>query len=77
MRVLNILAFVSVVAATPQGKGGQGKGGKGTINPGGTPGNRGPNTENDVVSGKCQDILFIMARASTEAGNMVCSIGLL
>ncbi|KAF2673462.1 cutinase-domain-containing protein [Microthyrium microscopicum] len=48
---------------------------KGKVDPGGTPGNRGPNTENDLSTGGCRDVYFIMARASTEAGNMGGSMG--
>jgi hypothetical protein len=63
MKILHVAAFAAVALANPQGK----------VNPGGTPGNRGQKVENDVVSGSCHDIFFIMARASSEQGNMVCS----
>jgi cutinase len=64
MRFLCLTALVTAALATPQA---------GKVDPGGTPGNRGRNTENDVTTGACKDIMFIMARASSEAGNMVGS----
>jgi hypothetical protein len=61
MKALLVTAFAAALASAQQGK----------VNPGGTPGNRGQKVENDVVSGSCHDIFFIMARASSEQGNMV------
>ncbi|KAF2421077.1 cutinase-domain-containing protein [Tothia fuscella] len=76
MRVFVIAALFSAALASPQPQGkGKGSGGTGTVNPGGTPGNRGNPTENDLTSGPCSEVLFIMARASSEAGNMGGSMG--
>jgi hypothetical protein len=62
MKFLSVAVLAAATLANAQGK----------VNPGGTPGNRGQKVENDVVSGSCRDIFFIMARASSEQGNMVC-----
>lgn len=65
MKLLALTALASGVLAIPQ-----------TVNPGGTPGNRGKNTKNDLAQdSKCFDIIFIIARASTEPGNMGGSMG--
>lgn len=33
---------------------------------------RASSTENELTDGECRDVTFIMARGSTEIGNMVC-----
>jgi cutinase len=65
MKVASVVLFAGLVAAQ----------GKSKDNTPGTFGNRGKNTENDLLEGKCKDIIFIMARASTEPGNMGGSMG--
>jgi hypothetical protein len=67
MKLLAIAVLLGITAALPQSKG------KGGDEPAGSFGNRGKNTENDLLemAGGCKDIYFIMARASTEPGNMV------
>ncbi|KAE9965492.1 hypothetical protein EG328_009605 [Venturia inaequalis] len=72
MRFFRIAALAAGVSAIPQSKG---SGGAGKVDPGGTRGNRGPNLENDLMTGPCRDVFFIMARASSEAGNMGGSMG--
>jgi hypothetical protein len=72
MRLAVFPVLLAAALASPQGKGATGSGAA-SYNPGGTPGNRGPNMENELISGDCRDVFFIMARASSEPGNMVCN----
>jgi len=75
MKFLSIALLVGLVAAQKgKGKGKESSGGEGGA-PAAAPAARGKITENDVLNGQCKDITFIMARASTEPGNMGGSMG--
>jgi cutinase len=75
MKSFVAILLASAVVALPQSKGSSGKGGDRSgstpINPlkGGNGANKpgsGVEVANDLLEGPCKDIIFIMARASTE-----------